>query len=204
MTLTARLPIRFQFDSRKFVACLTFFAKNVPNLDKLKASKLLYYVDKYHLIRYGYPILGDIYVHLDYGPVPSQALNIMNEAIDPYRLRKVKIPQRNLELFRKYLKVDLDERHPIFETRGAPDMTVLSESEQEALQDTVKRYGHLSGVELFRRTHRDATWLDTKPNEEIDYRLFFKHDRKARPEALEYLNSLQEQMELSLRLTSSS
>ena len=202
--MTSHLPLRFRFDSKKFVAGLAFFAGETSNLDKLKVAKLFYYADKYHLIRYGYPILGDVYYHLDYGPVPSQALNIMNEAIDPYKSKKVKITQANLELLKKYLKVDAEKRHPIFVLKASPDLTVLSDSEQEALQETVKQYGHYSGVELIKLTHREPTWKETRQNAEIDYRLFFKNEKEAKQEALEYLESLQEQMELSFQLTSPS
>ncbi len=193
-------PIRFRFDSEKFVACLVFFASKAKAVDKLKAAKLLYYVDKYHLVRYGRPILGDVYYRLDYGPVPSMALDIMNEAINPYLLRK--IPQTNLELLMKYLKVDKKEKkNPTFELKAQPDMEVLSESEKEALEETVKEYGRYSGPQLIDLTHRDATWKKTKQNGVIDYRLFFEGARDASPEALEYLESLQENLELVFSLS---
>ena len=41
-------PIRFKFSIDKFVACMSIFAqKRLPEFDKLKAAKLLYYADKY-------------------------------------------------------------------------------------------------------------------------------------------------------------
>jgi uncharacterized phage-associated protein len=193
-------PIRFRFDPEKFVACLTFFSSKAKNMDKLKAAKLLYYVDKYHLVRYGRPILGDVYYRLDFGPVPSMALDIMNEAIHPYPLRK--IPQTNLELLRKYLRVDRGtKRHPVFELKAHPDMEVLSESEKEALEETVKEYGRYSGPQLIDLTHGEATWKKTRQNDVIDYRLFFEGARDASPEALEYLESLQENLELVFSLS---
>lgn len=192
--------IRFKFDPEKFVACLTFFASKTKGVDKLKAAKLLYYVDKYHLVRYGRPILGDVYYRLDYGPVPSMALDIMNEAINPYPLRK--IPQTNLELFGKYLRVDRrGKRHPAFELEAQPDMEVFSESEKEALEETVKEYGRYSGPQLIDLTHGEATWKKTKQNGVIDYRLFFEGAKDVSPEALEYLESLQENLELVFSLS---
>ena len=125
-------PIRFKFDIEKLVASLCIFAAKTKGLDKLKAAKLLYYADKYHLIRYGRPILGDIYYHLDFGPIPSLSLDVMNEAIAPYRLD---IPQKNLELFKTYLKIDKDKTHPVFEVKKQHALDVFSESEIEAIQD---------------------------------------------------------------------
>ena len=193
-TATLRPPIRFKFDPEKFVACLAVFAEKTKGLDKLKAAKLFYYADKHHLVRYGKPIFGDVYYHLDYGPVPSKALDIMNEAINPYQLRG--IPQSNLELLKKYLVVDSEEKtHPTFELKMGPDVEILSESELEALHETVKRYGHYSGRQLIDLTHREAAWTQTEPNSEIDYRLFFEGVADAAPEALEYLESLRENID---------
>ena len=199
MTAAVKPPIRFKFDPEKFVASLAFFASHAKGIDKLKAAKLFYYADKYHLLRYGKPILGDVYYHLDYGPVPSKALDIMNEAIEPYQLRG--IPQSNLELFKKYLKVDAEGKaHPTFEVKDEPDFDVFSESELEALRETVKRYGHYSGRQLIDLAHREAPWRKTARNEEIDYRLFFEGAKDASPEAAEYLESLREHLEVMFSL----
>lgn len=196
-------PIRFKFDPEKFVASLAFFASHAKDVDKLKAAKLLYYADKYHLVRYGKPILGDVYYHLDYGPVPSKALDIMNEAIDPYRLRG--IPQSNLELLMRYVKIDTEGKaHPTFQAKTKPDLEVFSESELEALNETIERYGHYSGPQLINLTHREAPWLKTERNEEIDYHLFFEDEKNASPEAAEYLESLREHMEVMFSLTAPS
>ena len=174
MNESAKPPIRFKFDVEKLVASLCFFASNTKGLDKLKAAKLLYFADKYHLLKYGRPILGDTYFHLDYGPVPSVSLDIMNEAIAPYRLD---IPQENLKLLKDYLKVDPDKKHPVFEVKKQPDLDVLSESEVEALQETIKVYGGYTGPKLIDLTHREASWRKTGKNEQIDYRLFFEGER---------------------------
>lgn len=199
----AKPPIRFKFDPEKFVASLAFFASHAKGIDKLKAAKLFYYADKYHLLRYGKPILGDVYYHLDYGPVPSKALDIMNEAIDPYQLRG--IPQSNLELFKKYLSVDAEGKtHPTFEVKGEPDFDVFSESELEALRETVRQYGHYSGRQLIDLTHREAPWRKTERNEEIDYCLFFEGAKDARPEAAGYLESLREHLEVMFSLAAPS
>ena len=198
----AKPPIRFKFEPEKFVASLAFFSSNIRGLDKLKAAKLLYYADKYHLVRYGKPILGDVYYHWDYGPVPFQSLAMMNEAIDSYRLPH--ITQENLELFQKHLRVNVEKTHPTFEPKTSPDLEVLSESEQEALRETIKNFGRYTGPQLIEMTHREAPWRKTQRNDEIDYRLFFEGAKDVSPEALEYLESLRENSELMFFLSSPS
>lgn len=199
MTDTPKPPIRFKFDIEKLVASLNFFASKTKGLDKLKAAKLLYYADKYHLTRYGRPILGDVYFHLDYGPVPSLSLDIMNEALSPYK--PPNIPQENLELLKIYLKIGREKTYPTFDIKKHHELDVLSESEIEALQETVKKYGSYSSPQLIDLTHREASWKKSEKNREIDYRLFFEGETNARPEALEYLESLREDMEFIFSLT---
>ncbi|MBI1882847.1 MAG: SocA family protein [Chlamydiae bacterium] len=193
-------PIRFKFDNEKFIACLTLLASKIRDLDKLKAVKLLYYADKYHLVRYGRPILGDVYFHLDYGPVPSKALDIINEAISPYKIPNIQ--QSNLELFKRYLKVNTQSKHPTFEPKKAPDLDCLSESEQESLHNTIQKYGHLSWNKLITSTHKEAPWNKSEKNGEIDYRLFFEDDKDANSQAIEYLEILQEHVDLVSLLAS--
>lgn len=202
-TSASRPRIRFQFDPEKFVAAVAFLSSKIGGVDKLKAAKLLYYADKYHIVRYGRPIIGDVYYRLDYGPIPSKALDILNEAINPYKVPN--IPQPNLELFQKYIKISKEgRRHPIFEAKGKPNVDVFSESEIEALEQTIAQYGKLSGGKLIDLTHHEASWKQTPKNGEIDYRLFFEDEKNCSPEAFDYLESFQEDEEFMFTLTAPS
>lgn len=75
--------LKFNFSLDKLIHALALFSTyGVRDLTKLKAAKLLYFADKDHLLRFGRPIIGDVYYCLSYGPVPSVALNEMNDAIN--------------------------------------------------------------------------------------------------------------------------
>ena len=202
MMKTIKYPIRFKFDVEKFITCVAFLAsKKLPDLSKLKVCKLLYYVDKYHLIRHGRPVTGDIYYRLDNGPVPSASLNIMNEIIDRDEVISYG-EESNIEKFSKYLKVHRFpfQKYPFFQTKQNPELENLSESEIEALEQVVNKYGNCSAGKLIESTHNEAPWQKAAPNAEIDYRLFFENDSDARPEALEYMESMNENTELILGL----
>lgn len=196
-------PIRFKFDFDKFVSAMGVFAKKTKDFDKLKACKLLYYADKFHLLKYGRPILGDVYEHWDYGPVPTKSLGIMNEVIC-----KDKIPSDTStakDLFEKYLKAKkkLGKRDPIFEVVKEPSLEYLSASEIEAIEMAIRKHGELTGGQLIDETHKDAPCRKTEMYEEIDYRLFFEDETDIQPGALEYLESLRENSELIFGLSSS-
>ena len=75
--------LTFEFSLEKTVQAIAFFQRQgVPDLTKLKVAKLLYFADKAHLLAQGSPIIGDVYFCMENGPVPSFALNEMNEAIN--------------------------------------------------------------------------------------------------------------------------
>jgi uncharacterized phage-associated protein len=186
--------ITFSFDPEKFANVLTFFAERVTDLDKLKAAKLLYFADKYHLVRYGRPIIGDRYHSLDYGPVPSKALDIMNETIHDNRPIATKRPLRSL--LKRFVGVDRAHHYPRFRPKRSPDLDVFSESEIEALEHTIANYGRESGVELIKKTHREPAWKETKGYGEIDYRLFFRDLPSSTGRVVRLLESDQDTREL--------
>jgi len=56
---------------------LNFFAlRSGGQVNKLKALKLVYFADRYHLRRFGRPITGDEYLAMPFGPVASGAKDL--------------------------------------------------------------------------------------------------------------------------------
>lgn len=194
-------PIRFKFNLNKFLACMASFAEKTENFDTLKAAKLLYYADKHHLIRYGRPIIGDTYKHLDKGPVPSFALDVMNDVVKN-RLPYWQESESYKNAFKKIFKVIPKKGHPypVFQLIKSPNLNYLSESEVEAIRETIKKYGKYTGRQLIKLTHRDASWKKTKPLEEIDYRLFFENEPQAEEAAKEYMEFSAEENEMCRRI----
>jgi uncharacterized phage-associated protein len=165
-----------RFKPEKLVHSLAFFSDaGVTDLTKLKAAKLLYFADKEHLLRYGRPILGDVYFCLPYGPVPSVALNEMGDAIE-----KTEVEDTDRNLFRQYLEVKTFwNPYPVFKAKQKYDPDVFSESELEVLGNVVQQYGNKSARQLVELTHNEPTW--EVPNQfrnpegraRIPYELFF-------------------------------
>lgn len=183
-------PIRFRYDVEKFVNAVAYFAsKGVADLDRLKTAKLLYYADKFHLQRYGRPITGDTYNALPYGPIPSLSLDIMEEAslAEPSYFG---LTDSNVDLFRDYLDINRESTYPTFTSKQSPDLDILSESEQEILDEVIDKYGHLPGPRLIDETHKETAWKRTPRNSEIDFRLLAEdldeEHKKALIELLEH------------------
>jgi uncharacterized phage-associated protein len=152
--------LTFEFRIEKLVQAIAYFSKaGVRDLTKLKVAKLLYFADKEHLLEHGKPIIGDVYLCMDYGPVPSIALNEMSAAISRPEVELTQ--ESDASMFARVLNVKkLFCPHPRFEVKqGAYDPSVFVDSEEKALRYTANVYGYKTARELVEITHREPTWV---------------------------------------------
>jgi uncharacterized phage-associated protein len=202
-------PIRFKFIPEKFTACVAMLAQaGLDELTKLKIVKLLYFIDKTHLLKYGRPVLGDVYYHWDHGPVPLKSLIVLNEVVDDDDVSGEQGESDKdhikhfVKLNRYFIPGVIRRRYPIFELKKEPCLDCLAVSEQEAVREVIKEYGHLSAIALRDETHKEYTWKATERNDEIDYRFFFEDEKSSSShEALEYLEALREDTEFVFGLS---
>jgi len=188
--------IRFRFTPEKLVQALTFFARRgVRDLDKMKAAKLLFHADKYHLLKYGRPVIGDEYACMEYGPVPSTSLNVMNDVLagDEH------FPPTAKDLFDEYLTVEKSvfKKYPVFRAKREPDLDVFSDSDIEALDYSFQTFGAKSAWKLSQESHQEPCWKAANQGRSpgssvmMDYRLFFE----GHPEAADMLRLVEAQQE---------
>ncbi len=197
--------VNFPYEPKKFVAALGYFAsQRLPELSKLKAAKLLYFCDKYHLLKYGAPVLGDQYFCLDNGPVPSASLNLMNEVITPVRFGSHARPL--LDLIETYIGVNSAPKFPEFTPKRDPDLSVFSGSEIEALKETVRVYGQMKTWDLRELSHKDPTWFipdgERAPGgrADIPYSMFFEGQPESVRSMMELINEESEQQAFADRI----
>ncbi len=186
--------IKFEFSLEKLIHAIAFFwQKGVHDLTKLKVAKMLYFADKKHLLEFGKPILGDVYFCMEFGPVPSFALNEMNEAISRSEVVSGSDSDYNKMNQMLHVRKPLFGKYPYFEARHPFDSSVFSESELAVLNDVVTQYGSRSAIQLADLTHEEPTWRianecrDAKGRTPIPYELFFEG---ASPESLRHLGRL--------------
>jgi uncharacterized phage-associated protein len=143
--------LTFRFSLDKFINALAYFAsRGVDDLTKLKAVKLLYLADRYHLFKYGRPVIGDRYVAMDLGPVPEDAFQLISRIIEPAEVRD---KERECALAKLDVAKGVFHRYHRIKARTAPDLDVFSESEIEALAETVKEHGRTPARALVDLTH---------------------------------------------------
>jgi uncharacterized phage-associated protein len=137
------MPVGFNIDWEKSLAALVYLAsKNLPELDKYKACKLIFLSDKYHLVRFGRPITGDTYFAVPYGPIPSQLLDRINAL------------ERNADPeLQRLLEQDTRYTNPHFHSRAEANFSALSQSDIIALDRMAELFGQKNFSELKSITH---------------------------------------------------
>ena len=148
-------PVAFRFDFEKAEAALVHLASHpqrVPNLDKYKVGKLLFLADKYHVVRYSRPILGDYYKALPFGPVPQTIIDVLQLVID-------KEPKGEFAV-RLAAAIELDRSFENPHLRAKPPVNIdaLSKSDLEALDLIIARHGTKTFEELMALTHHMAAY----------------------------------------------
>lgn len=171
----------FEFNLEKLIHAIALFAnEGIRDLTKLKVAKLLYFADKQHLLEYGRPIIGDVYWCMEFGPVPSFAMNEMSEAIQSSGMTTT--AESDSTRMHEVLRVrkPFFGGYPSFEAKRPFDPAVFIDSEIMVLRDVSGRYGSETARRLVDLTHQEPTWLianearGLKPRAPIPYDLFFE------------------------------
>jgi len=133
---------------RKATQALNFLARQSGGrINKLKALKLLFFADRYHLRKYGRPVSECAYFAMSHGPVASEAKQVAEEhALLPASARSY--ARRFLEK-----KSDYD-----YASIADVDKSVLSETDVEALTFAWENFGYLPKYQLRDITHRYPEW----------------------------------------------
>src|SRR3954470_1467330 len=123
------LRLRFAFSEGKALEALAFIARERPGLSPLYIAKILFYAEKWHLNRYGRPIIADTYIAMPKGPVPSSVRDYIEQ-----NWHWVDHP----EDFYAAIKIERAGHLPTLVpgSRG-PNLDVLSESDLECLREAI-------------------------------------------------------------------
>lgn len=164
-------------DTRKIVQALNYIAcSQLGNtINSMKAYKLLWLADRYHLRHYGRTVSGDVYYALPHGPVPMDAMNIVEGK--PTTLADGTDGIQYIRKSKKYNITSVKE----------PRMEVFSQSDIEALDKILNVYGEMKWWELSDLSHEFPEWMEyesslsnpySKNGYKIDMNLFFKNRKK--------------------------
>lgn len=169
--------IKFNLDLDRTREALAYLVSKSPSgLEKYVAGKLLFLADKYHLVRYGRTITGDRYFAMPHGPAPNRVLDLLNLLLeDP----------ENAPALSSILTVDRSYRYPRFRVAQPFETENLSQSDLEALDQTLARFGSKSFPELKALTHEmvayQKAWAKRgkKNSALMEFEDFFEEDSDA-------------------------
>ncbi len=137
-------------ETAKIVQALCFILSKIKRTDKLTLIKLLFLTDKYHLIRYGRTVTNDEYWAMPIGPVGTLAKNILS--LDEFLgTKELKYIQENLK---KVSKHEFEKGNSC----GLDEFDMLSETDVEALNFIIKKFGKMGKAPLIKYTHKYPEW----------------------------------------------
>ena len=158
--------IKYKVNSEKAIETIVLLSTLKPGVDLYHMAKTVFYAEKYHINRYGRPIIGDEYICGKDGPFPSKIRDLVHSK-DPY------LTSENLEAIHKAINVSRgkEKDFPIIDSKRNPNMDLFSESDIECLIDAFKEIMPLSFSELREQTHKEKAYYKSARNKGIDYHL---------------------------------
>jgi len=145
---------RYGPNIRKALEVVLWFAYREPGIDFGKILNLLFFADKYHLNRYGRPIVGGSYYASPYGPVCTPVYDVLKG--DPLAIAMI---ERN-----GHVPFIVQERYHVLAERDV-DQAVLSVSDIEALNEAYQHYAHLRFEALADSAYEDEAYLAAEGGE---------------------------------------
>jgi uncharacterized phage-associated protein len=130
----------FSIDKTKAIESIKLVLLNIGGKsDFHKLFKILYFADQKHLVKYGDPIIGDTYIAMKNGPVPSQiysSFNLLRSGIVNGFNENFEV--QDYFIYLKNSKIDLDE---------------FSESEIECLTESIEENRNFTFDQLTKKSH---------------------------------------------------
>ena len=154
-----------EFDYKKAIQALNFFAaKEGGSIDKMKALKLIWLADRYHLRKYGRPITNDRYFAMEFGPVASTVKDLIGFNM---------LGREELSYLSKYLKKGDDNIITIVRDTNCD---VFSQTDIETFETIYREYGEYGSIYLSRISHKFPEWF--KHEETLKSKVSLREDMK--------------------------
>jgi uncharacterized phage-associated protein len=152
------VPLGQRFDAQKAIEAILYVTQRVPDPSFHRISKLLYFADKHKLAASGGLVVGDEYVAMKHGPVPSSVYDLLkcvrgdgtHRAGDAARAAFSVVDRCRVSALR-----DANNRY-------------FSSVDIDSLDFAIREFGRLPFEELTRLSH-DAAWQSADENEFLKF-----------------------------------
>jgi len=136
-------------ETSTIIEALYYILKKLKKADKIKLVKLIYLADKYHLIRYGRTITNDDYYAMEHGPVGTTVKDVLS--FDPFFSKKG-------YRYAASLIEKIDENHFSANPKAKVSFDMLSDTDKEALDYIIDKFGTMTSWQLRNYTHQYPEW----------------------------------------------
>ncbi len=138
-----------EFDYKKATQALNYLARQERSkkINKMKALKLIWAADRYHLRKYARPVTGDRYMAMQYGPVASSVKDIAEKSDF--------LSEEEKNYSGRYIKPM--DRYTLLSVRE-PDLAVFSQTDLEAINFAKNCFGSMNQFDLSEATHQYPEW----------------------------------------------
>ena len=171
--------IEFNVDYFKLIQVILYIIqKNGGKVKKYNLMKILFEADKLHMLGGGRPVTGVKYYRRENGTVPVEVSNIVDG-----KREAVGHCLSEAGLGRLPFKLITESEEHIVVSQKKPDREEFSESDEEAMDKGVEKYGGLSFQDARDKNHKEKCWQKTSPRGLIDFRDIVDGDK----EIIDYL-----------------
>ena len=137
--------------SATIIESLYYILRKIGKADKLKLTQLMYLADKYHLLYFGRTITNDDYYATQYGIVGTTIKDILS--FDPFLPEEQSfLSKEEKDYFLNLIEKIENYNFKVKETDIPFNM--LSETDKEALNFIIEKFGSMSSSELVELTHK--------------------------------------------------
>ena len=180
MAFVARIPHWFSVRTAAQVTAF-FAAKAGGSINVLKATKLIYLADRASLAEREYPITGDDFVSMPFGPVNTYTYSLMNAEVEP----------EHTHVWAEFIAPRAGYSIPLAREVGPDDLDELSRADLRILEAAWQEFRDIDRFDLADWTHRFCPeWRDPKGSSiPITFETVFQKLEK--PEPIELAAQLQ-------------
>lgn len=168
--------ISFKVNPQKALEAIVYIASKLKGVDTYHAVKTMFFADKRHLNEYARPIVGDTYIKMPKGPVPSYVYDIINRNIKT-------LPIEFYGQVVSSISVSSDKKKYIKANRE-PNLSEFSESDIECLDYAIAFCKDKKFQDLCDITHQEPAWKNATDNGCMDYELMLDDDNPNREEII--------------------
>lgn len=141
-------------DIDKIESIISYFAKRVNNLYKVKLMKMLWYADSLCYKQYETAMTGLVYFHDDMGALPKGHYKILD-------LENVKVVKEE----------DYENTRYHILPNDKIDLSIIDANEMDILDQVINKFRNFKAKDIINYMHEERAYLETQDKQEIPFSL---------------------------------